>query len=142
MSTRRETILAAVKTALTSISGVADASVYRSRAQALTRADSPAVVLEPVSDQCDNPTLQRLIWTHIFQVIVVVRSDTPDQTADPILKDIHGKIMQSATLDALAVLLLPLSVTWTIDDADKSLCMAVMQFRIDYQTSLTDISTT
>ena len=46
--TKRELILARIKTNLDSISG---ATVYRSRVEPLARGEVPAVIVEPVNDQ-------------------------------------------------------------------------------------------
>jgi hypothetical protein len=141
MSTKRSQILTAAKAALTGLTGVSDSNIYRSRAAAFARGETPAVVVEPVTDTPDNPTLQRLQWGMIFQVMVIVRDDSPDSAAEPIVNDIHHKIMTDSTLQGFAVQLLPGGLNWTIDDADKTLGIVAMQFKIDYQTSLNDIST-
>jgi hypothetical protein len=49
MTTKRETILAAVRTALTGTTGVST-RIYRSRVEPISRGESPAIVVEPVSD--------------------------------------------------------------------------------------------
>ena len=56
MATKREQILAALKTKLTGTTGVST-RIYRSRPEALTKAATPAIILEPVSD---NPGKQIL----------------------------------------------------------------------------------
>ena len=49
MATKRERILAAVKTALTGTAGVGT-RIYRSRVDPWSRGESPALIIEPVSD--------------------------------------------------------------------------------------------
>ena len=49
MTTKRENILAAVKTALTGTAGVGT-RIYRSRVEPMSRNESPAIIIEPVSD--------------------------------------------------------------------------------------------
>ena len=63
MTTKRESILAAIATALDGTTGVGT-RIYRSRVEPLSRAESPAVVIEPVSDTPEqNTSLPTLDWT-------------------------------------------------------------------------------
>lgn len=140
MSSKRETILAAAKAALVSVTGVTDAHVYRSRAAAFARAESPALALEPINDTADNPNIHRLEWTLHFQVVAIFRDDVPDQAADATLVSVHSKIMGNATLLNLCTNLLPVSVDWQIVQADKTLAVVTMQFSASYQTDVNSIS--
>ena len=84
MATKREQILAALKTKLTGTTGVAT-RIYRSRPEALTKASTPAIILEPVSD---NPKetdtiFSKITWEFRVRVSVIVRGKIPDQKADP-----------------------------------------------------------
>ena len=49
MATKREQILAQIKTNLNGTTGVGD-RIYRSRVEALTRSETPAIIIEPISD--------------------------------------------------------------------------------------------
>jgi hypothetical protein len=140
MSSRRETILAAAKAALTSVTGVTDASVYRDRVAALTRADSPAIIVEAVSDTADNPNTYRLEWTLLFSISVIFRDSVPDQAADDTITSVHSKIMGNSTLNNLCANLLPTAVSWQFIEADKTVGIVVMQYKAQYQTSLNDLT--
>ena len=48
MATKRERILAKIKTDLAGTTGVGT-RIYRSRAEAFTRSETPAIILEPIS---------------------------------------------------------------------------------------------
>jgi hypothetical protein len=62
MTTKRETILAAIRTALTSTTGVGT-RIYRSRVEPIAREESPAIVVEPFSDTASqNTSLPTLDW--------------------------------------------------------------------------------
>lgn len=141
MSTKREQILTAAKDALTGITDVPDASVYRSRVVPLARNESPAIVIEPVQDQADRPTVARIQWALTFQVSVIVRSDTPDLSADAIVKEVHNKLMSDSALLSLLTDLAPVGVSWTFSEADTTACVVSMQFVAGYQTNALDIST-
>jgi hypothetical protein len=77
MTTKRETILAAIRTALTGTTGVST-RIYRSRVEPLARQESPAIVVEPVSDSAEqNTALPTLDWSLTVRVAIIVRGDIP-----------------------------------------------------------------
>jgi len=55
MATKREQILAALKTNLANTTGVGS-RIYRSRPEAFSKAETPAIVLEPISDTPQDTT--------------------------------------------------------------------------------------
>ena len=61
MTTRRESILARIRTNLTDTTGVGT-RIYRSRVEPLARGELPAIVVEPISDVCVQLT-KRQRWT-------------------------------------------------------------------------------
>lgn len=140
MPSRREAILDAAKAALTNITGVNNANIYRSRNVAFARAEHPAVVIEPVQDNAERGNLARLSWTMLFQATAYVRADIADESADTIVSEIHSKIMNDATLNAAVVDLVPVSVQWGLHDADQPLGVIAMQFQVVYQTNTLDIT--
>ena len=99
MATKRDSIMQALVTALTGTTGVST-RIYRSRVEPVARAESPALVLEPVNDVVEQntclPTLDHLLTV---RVVVIVRATVPDQTADPIVQSLHSKIVADLTLD-------------------------------------------
>ena len=100
---RREQILAAIRTALTGTVGVST-RIYRSRVEPMARAESPAIIVEPVSDTAEqNTSLPTLDWTLRVRVVVIVRGNTPDQLADPTIESLHSKLMADLTLGGLAI---------------------------------------
>ena len=79
MTTRRETILAAVRTALTNTTQVGT-RIYRSRVEPMARAESPAIVVEPLSDTAEqNTSLPTLDWSLTVRIAVIVRGAIPDR---------------------------------------------------------------
>ena len=66
MATKREQILAALKTSLTGTVG-AGTRIYRSRVEPFVRGESIAVVLEPVSDTPTDQTIhtKTVSYTHL-----------------------------------------------------------------------------
>ena len=97
MTTKRESILAAIATALVGTTGVST-RIYRSRVEPITRGESPAIVIEPISDSAQqNTALPTLDWSLVVRVAVIVRGNIPDQLADPTVESLHTKMMADAT---------------------------------------------
>ena len=68
MTTRRESILARIRTNLTGTTGVST-RIYRSRVEPLARGELPALVVEPVNDACQQLTsTPTLDWTMTVRV--------------------------------------------------------------------------
>ena len=137
--TLREGILSAVMTALDGTSGVGD-RIYRSRTEAFNLDEHPAIIVEPVSDTPELLATNRIDWTLIFQVIVLVRGQEPDSAADSIVQSVHNLIMTDSALQALVMHVAPMATNWQISDADQSLGIVSMQYRALYQSSENDLS--
>jgi len=141
MTTRRETILAAVRTALTGTTGVST-RIYRSRVEPLARAESPAIVVEPVNDTAEqNTSLPTLDWSLTVRVAVIVRGAIPDQVADPIVESLHSKLMADLTLGGYAIDIQPQSVTFEMVEADQPAGVISCDYLIRYRTSVTNLAT-
>ena len=141
MATRREQILAAIRTALTGTTGVST-RIYRSRVEPMARAESPAVIVEPVNDQAEqNTSLPRLDWTLTVRVAIIVRGNIPDQIADPIVESMHSKIMADLTLGGLAMDIQPQSVSFDMVDADQPAGVIACDYAVRYRTSVSNLST-
>ena len=140
MTTRREAILAQITTQLRNVSGVGG-RIYRSRVEPLARGESPAVIVEPKQDQAQQTVIPRLDWTLTVSVMVIVRSPTPDQAADPIVQAIHAAMMQDQTLGGYAQAIEPQGVSFEMIEADQPAGVITCDYNVRYQTSLTDQAT-
>jgi len=140
MTTKREQVLTAIRTALTGTTGVST-RIYRSRVEPLSRGESPAIVVEPVSDTAEqNTSLPTLDWSLTVRVAVIVRGNIPDQLADPIVADAHSKIMADLTLGGYAIDVQPLSVSFDFVEADQPSGVIALDYLVRYRTSVTDLS--
>jgi hypothetical protein len=137
--TKRENILAQLVTTLASTTGV-DGRVYRSRVEPMARGEMPALVIEPVSDTPEQTTVATLDWTLQARVSVLVRGAVPDQLADPIVEDVHAKIMADQSLNGYAIDVLPGGVSFEMVEADQPAGVIGLDFEIRYRTSLASIS--
>lgn len=140
MTTRRETILSAIRTALTGTTGVST-RIYRSRVEPMARAESPAIVVEPVQDQAEqNTALPTLDWSLTVRVAVIVRGAIPDQQADPIVEDLHSRLMADLTLGGAAIDVQPVSVNFEMVDADQPAGVISCDYLVRYRTALTNLA--
>jgi len=140
MTTKRESILAAIKTTLAGTTGVGT-RIWRSRVQALARQESPAIVVEPISDNAEqNTSLPTLDWSLTVRVAVIVRGDVPDQQADATVESLHSKMMADLTLGGYAIDVQPQGVSFDLVEADQPAGVIACDYLVRYRTSLTDLT--
>jgi hypothetical protein len=136
----REQILAAIATALTNTTQVGT-RIYRSRVEAFSRSEAPALVIEPGTDEVlQELSICKLDWRLTVTVAVYVRGAIPDQVADPIIADVHAKLMADRTLGGLAMDVIPVSVDPQIEKADQVASWTVITWAVRYRTSVTSIT--
>ncbi len=142
MASKREQILAKIRTNLTGTTGVGT-RIYRSRVEPMTRGETPSLVLEFVTDEptVNSATYLKLDWTLRVRVVVVVRSQTPDTTADPTIESLHTKMVSDPTLGGLAIDVRPLTVTFDVVEADQPAGVISCDYEVDYRSSYNDLST-
>ena len=142
MASKREQILAKIKTNLTGTTGVGT-RIYRSRVEPMTRVETPSLVVEFVTDEptVNSATNLKLDWTLRVRIVVIVRSQTPDTTADPTIESLHTKIVSDPTLGGLALDVRPLTVTFDVVEADQPAGVISCEYEIDYRSSYNDLST-
>ena len=141
MATKREQVLSAITTALATTAGV-NGRVYRSRVTAMQRAESPAIVIEPISDTpTQNTSLPTLDWRMRVRVTVIVRGDVPDQLADPVIESMHAKMVADLTLGGYAIDVQPDEVTFNMLDADQPAGVIFNDYIVQYRTSVASLAT-
>ena len=96
MTTKREQVLTAIHTALTGTTGVGT-RIYRSRVEPLSRQESPAIVIEPISDQAQqNTSLPTLDWSLTVRVAIIVRGNgTIFLGGPPLVKAATGEVVSA-----------------------------------------------
>ena len=136
--TKRELILARIKTNLDSISG---ATVYRSRVEPLARGEVPAVIVEPVNDQPNDTNFyDKLDWTLRARVTTLVRNDVPDDASDTYTQQVHELLMADQTLNGYALDLTPDRTDFSLYEADVPLGVISQDFLVRYRSSRTDLT--
>ncbi len=142
MASKREQILAKIKTQLTGTTGVGT-RIYRSRVEPMTRDESLSLVLEFVTDEptVNSATYLKIDWTLRVRIVVVVRSQTPDTSLDPTVESLHSKIVADPTLGGLAIDVRPATVSFDVIEADQPAGIITCEYEVDYRSSYNDLST-
>ena len=132
MSTR-ETVLAAVKTALITAS-VAAGRVYRSRQEAMTTL--PSVTVEPQFEAADETVLGMMDRTLNVSVMVFASGDPADAAADDTLTLIESTLLADRTLGLGSEVQIRsmLDIRWDFEDQD--LVRVSSTFQVSYRTAL------
>ena len=117
MSSIKNQIIAAVFSTLQTVPGVQGA--YRSRPEAMRREESPAIVVEPVTNLPNYDGLNFMNWAFTFRVTVIVRGAIPDEISDPIEVEIYNRLMADRTVGGLCLDLLPGEQRTDIIEGDR-----------------------
>lgn len=142
MTLKRESILAAIADAL---DGATDAGsrIYRSRVEAFSRTEAPAILCEPREDSAQDPPISNchIDWRLTVDVIVYTRGPIPEQLAAPVIVDAHAALLADRTLGGLAMDIWPVSVQHQRDQADAAAGWTICSYVVRYRSGLTDLST-
>jgi hypothetical protein len=140
MTTKRERVLRAIVTTLAGTTGVGT-RIYRSRVEPLARQESPAIVIEPITDQAQqNTSLPTLDWSLTVRVAIIVRGNVPDQLADPIVESAHAKLMADLTLGGYAIDVQPQNVAFELVEADQPAGVISLDYLVRYRTNVADLT--
>ena len=138
--TKREQIISAIVTALAGTTDVGN-RIYRSRVEPFARAESPAIVVEPLNDTAQqNTRLPTLDWSLTVRVAIIVRGNVPDQLADPIVESAHAKLMADLTLGGYAIDVQPQNVTFELVEADQPAGVISLDYLVRYRTNVADLT--
>lgn len=142
MASKREQILAAIKTNLAGTTGVGT-RIYRSRPEPMSRGESPAIVIEWTNDQptVNSPTYLKLDWTLRVRIVVITRGNIPDKLADGTIESLHTKMVNDPTLGGLAIDVRPSTTTFELIEADQPAGITFCEYEIDYRTTYNNLST-
>ena len=139
MTSRREQILFYAATALAGTTLVGG-RIYRSRVDAFSREEAPAIVVEPGMDRAVEFSSCKLDWTLELIIAVYTRGQVPDQLADPIIVDVNSKLMADRSMGGLAIDILPAMVDPQRDKADLTSLWTVLTYKARYRTDQQDLT--
>ena len=142
MASKREQIIAALKTTLAGTTGVST-RIYRSRIEPITNGESPALVIEPITDEpsINSTSYLKIDWTLRVRIVVIVRGTIPDKVGDPTVESLFTKVLNDPTVGGLAKDIRPATQTFEVLDADQPAGLITCEFEIDYRTSYNSLST-
>ena len=142
MASKREQILAALKTTLAGTTGVST-RIYRSRIEPIMNGESPAVVIEPITDEpsTNNSSYLKIDWTLRVRIVVIIRGTIPDSVGDPTVESLFTKVLTDPTVGGLAKDIRPATQTFEVLEADTPAGLITCEFEIDYRTSYNSLST-
>ena len=142
MASKREQIIAALKTTLAGTTGVST-RIYRSRVEPITNGESPAIVIEPVTDEpsINSSSYLKIDWTLRIRIVVIVRGTIPDSVADPTVESLFAKVLTDPTVGGLAKDIRPATQTFEILEADTPAGLITCEFEIDYRTGYNSLTT-
>jgi hypothetical protein len=135
---KRETILQALVALLAGIPGCT--GVYRSREDAMSRDESPAIVVRPENERPAENALGLIDATLTVAVEVYARGDAPDSVADPVVEQAFARIMGSPTLGGLAVDTTEGPTDFDADGADVTAGITTMRFEVWHRRPRTALS--
>lgn len=141
MSTKRELILAKIKTQLAGTTGVGT-RIYRSRVTPVSRDEGAVLIYEPLSDNCEVRR-NNFQWRLVVRFSIITRGSKTkslDEAADPTVLSIHSKLISDITLGGNAIDISPQSVSFDLVDGDQPSGVVSLDYIIIYQTSTTDLS--
>jgi hypothetical protein len=141
MTTRRESILATIASSLAGTTGVST-RIYRSRVEPITRGESPAIVVEPISDQANTDvSFCKTDWSLTVRIAVIVRGIIPDQQADATIESLHSKVMADQTIGGYAMSIEPRGVQFDMIEADQPAGVIACDYLIRYRTAVANLAT-
>jgi hypothetical protein len=114
--------------------------IYRSRAQAYSRSEAPAITVSPGEDNPVNAprtigaSLGKLDQLLPVLIEIYVRGDVPDQLADPIGVDVHARMMADRTMGGLAHDVQPDGWAPQYEPADATAGWIGHRFLVRYRT--------
>lgn len=138
MTTKRESIIQHVVTVLGTVSAVT--GVHRSREDALSREEAPALVVRGVRED-----VRRLVHAYVekdltISVSVYTRGSAPDQGADPICEQVYALLMADPTLGGLAIDTSDDGTSWEGEEADSTAGWAELQLKVWYRHPLASLA--
>ncbi len=139
----REQILLAVIKALGPPTAGSGATLHRSPTAAISREQSPALLVVPESEAIVERANDRVTRELTVRITALSRALPPVSShaeADQLLTAAHAALMADTNLGGLALGLREVECEWEVDDADASATAIPARYRITYRTMAADLS--
>lgn len=141
MASKREQIMQRLKT--TTLAGTAGvgARIYRSRADKFMPEEAPALNLLADHEEPNENTIGKVDAKLHIEVQVYHRGNEADRLADPVVEDVHAKLMADTLLGGLAVDVTEDGTSWDFDEADKTALLVRMRYIVWYRHDRNTLTT-
>ncbi len=139
----RERLIVAALDALRPVAAALGAGVYRSPAVAITREQSPALVVFAESDVITERANGRVTRELTLRVVALARETAtlaPETLADRLIAAAHLALMSDQNLGGLALRIHELDCDFDIEDADALAVALYGRYQITYRTQQLDIT--
>ncbi len=140
----RERIVLAVLDAVRVPMASLGATLHRSPTVAISREQSPALVVFPESDAITeraNARVTRVLTVRLVALARAVPPDVPETQADRLLTAAHAALMADVNLGGLALGIREQDCEWDVEDADAVAASIPARYAITYRTLTQDLST-
>lgn len=137
--TRAEAITQAVFTLMGSVGGV---TLHRSRIDALSRRQAPALVVTPTgcSPSQEPVSTCRIEWDLTIDLAFYARGATAETDVSHLVAAAHALLMADRTLGGLAINVWPSAQQWERDQADEGALWHVCPYTIRHRTHQHDLT--
>jgi len=139
----REQILQAILALLEPVAVANGASLHRSPTVALTREQSPALVLYPESDvitQRANDRVSRELTIRLVAMARAIPPNSPETLADQLLTQAHRALFTDSQLGELVLGIHEEACEWDVEDADAIAAAIPASYRLIYRTMAHDLA--
>lgn len=140
----REQILLAVLDAVRTPVETLGATLHRSPTVAISREQSPALVLFPEAEQIlerANDRVTRELTVRLVALARAVPPAIPETEADRLITAAHAALLADRNLGGLALGIRELDCEWDVEDADAVAASIPARYCVTYRTLDTDLST-
>jgi hypothetical protein len=140
----RERIVLAVQGAVRAPVEAFGATLHRSPTVAISREQSPALVVFPESDSITERANERVTRVLTLRIVAVARAvppAIPETQADRLLTAAHAALMADVNLGGLALGIHEQDCEWDVEDADAVAASIPARYAITYRTLAKDLST-
>ena len=133
MATKREQILQYLKGTTLAGTAAVGSRIYRSRADKFMPEEAPALNLLADNEDPNENTIGQVDAQLHIEVQVYHRGTEPDRLADPVVEDVHAKVMADPRLGGLAIDIQENGTSWDFDEADRTALLVRMRFTVWYR---------
>jgi len=136
----REQILQRIVGVLTPAATSFGATLHRAPSVAITREQSPALLVFPESDAITERPNDRVEHHLIVRIVALARDDDGATIADALLVVAHAALFADTNLGGLCLGIRELDCEWEIEDADMTAAAIPARYEIGYRTRFDDLS--